>query len=174
MAEIALLPCNSCSTSGKPSPFGIFTSYASPEIRVLTVQGINRFLSTVWCAQSAAEPSVGFQIRGSNLGYYLFSFCSLFEPQLPNSGSFSALQPLSNDVSVLPSQVCKIDMSPNEDCLSFPCTPIYKSIEWKIVRIRQGIAHFFSVYFIDFKSITFETIRCAFWVCQVFFQVVFV
>ena len=78
MAEIALLPCNSCSTSGKPSPFGIFTSYASPEIRVLTVQGINRFLSTVWCAQPAAEPSVEKQIRGSNMGYCAESACYHF------------------------------------------------------------------------------------------------
>ena len=156
MAEIALLPCNSCSTSGKPSPFGIFTSYASPEIRVLTVQGINRFLSTVWCAQSAAEPSLAFQIWGI---VYCLSYL-FFEAQLPNSGDSEAPQPLSNDGSVLPSQVCKIDMSPSEDCLSFPSVPDLEINRVKNTNVNKARhSSFFSVYFIDLKNTIFENIR---------------
>ena len=50
-----------------------------------------------------------------------------------------APQPLSNDGSVLASQVCKIiDMSPSEDCLSFLCTPHLEIDRVKRMWIRQG------------------------------------
>ena len=125
--------------------------YASPEIRVLTVQGTNRFLSTVWCAQAAAEPSVDFQIRGSNSGDCLFSFIFV-EAQLPNS---EAPQPLSNDGSVLPSQVCKIDMSPSEDCLSFSSTPHLEIDRVKSNKNKARHSSFFLSLFYWFQKYNF-------------------